>query len=284
MEKGKRHISDSLQSGISLFCSTHPEVAAVFLFGSQGTPQAREASDIDLALLFSPGKVPDLHGEMQLADELSRIFKRDDIDLVVLDKAPLFLGRRVVMEGAIIQETDYIAVSDFLERVFRFGPDYEYRQRQFYREYDAALKEAYSRNMVDREIIRRKLNLLEENRRRLRELEALSEEVFLKHFYYVASAKYLLQTSIEGMLDVGNHIIARERLRAPETSAEVFTVLVETGFLPADKESDFRNMAKFRNRVVHLYHDIDDREIYRLIPEGLSDIDVFVAGIVEKIL
>lgn len=83
---------------------------------------------------------------------------------------------------------------------------------------------------------------------------------------------------------MGNHIIARERFRAPETSADVFTVMVENGFLPAEKEADFRSMAKFRNRVVHLYHDVNDREIYRLIPEGLRDIDVFMAAIAVKLL
>ena len=138
--------------------------------------------------------------------------------------------------------------------------------------------------MFDCEIIRRKVILLTENLQRLRELAALPEEVFLERFYYAASAKYLLQVSIEGMLDAGNHIIARERLRTPATSADTFSVLVETGYLPEEKERDFRNMAKFRNRVVHLYHDVDDREIYRLIPEGLRDIDIFLSAIVAKVL
>ena len=143
----ERHITESLRSGVSRFCQDHPEVAAVFLFGSQGTPAERANSDIDLALLFLPGKIPDLRGEMQLTDDLSRIFGRDDIDLVVLDKAPMFLLRRVVIEGMILIETDYLVVSDFLEMVYRFGPDYDYRRRQFCRDYDAALKEAYGKNV-----------------------------------------------------------------------------------------------------------------------------------------
>lgn len=144
--RAERTISDSLRSGVGLFCGSHPEVAAVFLFGSHGTPAERESSDIDLALLFRPGQTPDLRREMQLADEFSRIFRRDDIDLVVLDKAPLFLCRRVVLEGTIVQENDYMVASDFLERVYRFGPEYEFRRSQFCREYDAALKGAYGIN------------------------------------------------------------------------------------------------------------------------------------------
>ena len=141
-----RKISDFLQERIHLFCSTHSEVAAVFLFGSHGTPAERETSDVDLALLFRAGQIPDLRREMQLADELSRIFGRDDIDIVVLNKAPLFLCSRVVRDGTIICEKDYIVVSDFLENVYRYGPDDEVRRRRFSQEYDAALKEAFGKN------------------------------------------------------------------------------------------------------------------------------------------
>ena len=117
----ERTISDSLRSGVSLFCSSHPEVAAVFLFGSYGTPAEREKSDIDLALLFRPGQIPVLRREMQLTDELCRIFRRDDIDLVVLDKAPLFLSRRIVPEGAILYEDDYNDVND--REIYRLIPE-----------------------------------------------------------------------------------------------------------------------------------------------------------------
>ena len=137
--------------------------------------------------------------------------------------------------------------------------------------------------MVDHDVLRQKINVLEENISKLNELAALPLEIFLGKFYYVDAGKHLLQTSIEAMLDISQHIIARRRFRNPQTDAEAFTILVEQGILPAEKEADLRNMAKFRNRVVHLYHDVDDREVYQLLAVGAKDGQEFVAAIVAKL-
>jgi uncharacterized protein YutE (UPF0331/DUF86 family) len=39
-------------------------------------------------------------------------------------------------------------------------------------------------------------------------------------------------------------------------------------------------MAKFRNRLVHLYWDIDRRELYRIIQEDIKDFSEFQDAIV----
>jgi len=39
-------------------------------------------------------------------------------------------------------------------------------------------------------------------------------------------------------------------------------------------------MAKFRNRLVHLYWDIDRRELYRIIQEDINDFSKFQDAIV----
>ncbi|SDF73034.1 type VII toxin-antitoxin system HepT family RNase toxin [Sporolituus thermophilus] len=134
--------------------------------------------------------------------------------------------------------------------------------------------------MVDRDVICNRISYIEDNIRQLNELAKLTEAEFLSRFYYVASAKYLLQTAIEAMLDIAHHIIARQRYRAPRTYAEVFSVLVEHGILPAESENTYRQIAKFRNRVVHLYHEVANKEVFQILKEGISDIQAFVKAIV----
>ena len=137
--------------------------------------------------------------------------------------------------------------------------------------------------MVDRDIILNRISYIEDNLRQMRTLANLPEEEFVSHFYYVASAKYLLQTAIEAMLDIAHHIIARQRFRAPRSYAEAFTVLVEQGFLAAEDETTYRQIAKFRNRVVHLYHEVDDKEVFRIMKECTSDIQLFIKAIISRI-
>lgn len=139
------------------------------------------------------------------------------------------------------------------------------------------------KEMVDRDIIQNRISYIEDNIRQMTELANLQEEEFLGHFYYVASAKYLLQTSIEAMLDIAHHIIARKRFRVPRSYAEAFTVLVEHGILPAENENTYRQIAKFRNRVVHLYHEVDDKEVFRILKECIGDIRLFIKAILSCI-
>jgi len=80
---------------------------------------------------------------------------------------------------------------------------------------------------------------------------------------------------IETCLDIGGHIISDERLRVPETCAEVFRILVEKGILPEPHLDAFEKMAKFRNIVVHDYERIDPEIVVGMLRNNLQDFDIF---------
>lgn len=109
----------------------------------------------------------------------------------------------------------------------------------------------------------------------------LPEEEFLEKFYYIESAKHLLQISIEAMLDIAHHIIARERYRNPQIYAEAFLILIENKILSKKNEEKYLQMARLRNRVVHLYHEMGDKDIYRILKEGKEDLKDFAKAIVQ---
>lgn len=116
----------------------------------------------------------------------------------------------------------------------------------------------------------------------LSEISEVSQEVFVKDKILVGSAKYYLQVSIEICLDVANHIIAAERLRAPKNYADAFTVLEENDILNKILGQKLRQMAKFRNRLVHLYGEIDDVFVCEFIKNDLKDIRSFQKIIIQK--
>ena len=116
----------------------------------------------------------------------------------------------------------------------------------------------------------------------LKEISKESEEAFLKNQIIIGSAKYYLQISIECCLDVANHIIASERLRAPNDYADSFTVLEEKGIFHQQLGQRLRQMAKFRNRLVHLYGEIDDKYVYEFLKTDVEDIRKFRKIIIEQ--
>ena len=110
----------------------------------------------------------------------------------------------------------------------------------------------------------------------LREIGAATEEEFLADPRSIAAAKYYLIVSIEASVDLCTHLISRNRFRAPEDYADTFRVLRENGALPGDLTDRLIDMAKFRNRLVHRYWNVDDTYIYALISHDIADISLLV--------
>lgn len=110
----------------------------------------------------------------------------------------------------------------------------------------------------------------------LNELSSLPEEEFLKNKHYVASAKYNLLIAIEACIDIAYHIISKNRMRLPRDYADSFKVLMENNVISEDLGKRLMLMARFRNRLVHIYWDVDDKMVYQYIRENISDIEEFL--------
>ncbi|KRQ87640.1 hypothetical protein ABG79_00441 [Caloramator mitchellensis] len=136
---------------------------------------------------------------------------------------------------------------------------------------------------IDFEKIKQKIIFVEDNLRKINELKRLSKDEFLKDFRNIDSAKYLLQTSIEAMLDIANHIIARNRWGKVETNRDSFEILSNKGIIDKKDIEKYFLMAKFRNRIVHMYIDIDDETIYGILINNTDDIKRFIENIAINI-
>jgi len=68
-------------------------------------------------------------------------------------------------------------------------------------------------------------------------------------------------------------------LEIPKTNADSFRVLCRENILSPHKEETYTAMARFRNRVVHMYDQVDNREVYRILKNNLEDFVDFVKDI-----
>jgi uncharacterized protein YutE (UPF0331/DUF86 family) len=127
--------------------------------------------------------------------------------------------------------------------------------------------------MVSVEKITDKLGRLDEFRSVLQGMHGISLDAFLKD-------KILI--GIECCLDIANHIISAERFRAPSDYADSFKVLEEQGIVTAEFGLKLRQMAKFRNRLVHLYGEIDDAYVHEFIRKDLQDFISFKKVVADK--
>lgn len=117
----------------------------------------------------------------------------------------------------------------------------------------------------------------------LRDLGELPQDTFLGDDHKVGNAKYKLIVAIEGCLDLANHVISRNELRMPEGYADTFAVLAENDVLEAAFADRLGEMARFRNRLVHIYWDVDDARVHRYLEHELGDLDRFLDAILDQL-
>lgn len=136
---------------------------------------------------------------------------------------------------------------------------------------------------IDKKKVLDKLQIIQETLLKLVTLSRLSEEEFLLDFRNYDSTKYNFIKVIEAIIDISNHIIARKGLGVPRTFSDTFEILNKAGLISKEESEIYKRMARFRNRLVHFYHEVDENEVYIILKNNLEDIRSFV-NFVEKIL
>lgn len=136
--------------------------------------------------------------------------------------------------------------------------------------------------MINIDKVRHKLSIVEDNLSKLDILKNQSKDDFLEDFRNVESAKHLLQLSIESMMDICDHIIARNRLGVPETSADSIRILAQKGYFTKENTEKYIVMTKFRNKVVHMYTEIKAEEIFTILQNNLYDFKMFISEILKR--
>jgi uncharacterized protein YutE (UPF0331/DUF86 family) len=114
---------------------------------------------------------------------------------------------------------------------------------------------------------------------RLRSLKTFDKESFISNHDKIGSAKYNFIVAIESAIDICNHTISQNGYRAPEDYADTFQVLGEQGAFDKDFTKVLKDMAKFRNRLIHLYWEVDDKQVYEILQSRLDDFKTFLDNI-----
>jgi len=125
------------------------------------------------------------------------------------------------------------------------------------------------------------LTNLQNYQKKLAILAAYARSDFLQDFTKVESAKYLLQISVQCCLDIAYHIISEKGYSPAQDSYDAFVILQKKGIFPDSFMPTLRQMVSFRNRVVHLYWEVDEAVVYEILQNNLGDFNTFVNHILD---
>jgi len=134
-------------------------------------------------------------------------------------------------------------------------------------------------NEVNRDRVRDLAGHIRNACRELMILAGQGSDIFLADSRSINSAKYLLIVATEAALDICNHLAAKAGGRSPQDYADCMAVLAEIGVIDQDLRLRMSKMARFRNLLVHLYGNVDDREVFRVIAENLGDLELYLKAV-----
>ncbi|ACV64690.1 DNA polymerase beta domain protein region [Desulfofarcimen acetoxidans DSM 771] len=142
MEKVEQLLGAEKCVALRNFIKEQKDVVALYLFGSILTEYYGSHSDLDLGIVFFTSDVK-LERELELDVQISDILGTEKVDLINLNKTPVQLSFQAISKGVLIQENDYIELSNFLEKTMKFYGDYCIDLEYYYSEYRKSLREAF---------------------------------------------------------------------------------------------------------------------------------------------
>ena len=113
---------------------------------------------------------------------------------------------------------------------------------------------------------------------RLKNLSSLQEETFLDGDTPAIAESYI-RRSLEAIFDVGRHIIARTAGKGIVEYKEVASALGSAGVVTKGLSERLKLMAGYRNRLIHFYHEVTDKELFLIVNNNISDMEDFVKEI-----
>jgi uncharacterized protein YutE (UPF0331/DUF86 family) len=127
--------------------------------------------------------------------------------------------------------------------------------------------------MVRPEVIRKRLNKIDEYLVVLRRLQRYGRDEFISDPERYGSAERFLHLAIGALLDMGNHVIDDEGLGVVDWYSDVPRIFLKKGMTSLELSEKWIRMIGFRNTLVHGYMDVDWTIVYEVLQNGLCDIE-----------
>jgi len=128
-------LSEEVADRLRTVFADHPAVRGVYVFGSVATDQTWDESDLDLGIVVDEEKW-DRSDKVPLIGECMDAARRDRVDLVILNDAPLVLQFEAVRPNEVLYASDDFDPGGFSSKVLRMYWDFQphlRRQRKAYK-------------------------------------------------------------------------------------------------------------------------------------------------------
>lgn len=117
---------------------------------------------------------------------------------------------------------------------------------------------------------------------RAKEEYAVNPDGFATDYTRQDAAILNIQRACEAALDMGQHLIRREKLGIPQSARDVFNLLHQAGWIDAELADVLKRMVGFRNIAVHQYQQLQLPITVSIITKHLDDFLSFSKVLLQR--
>jgi len=132
------------------------------------------------------------------------------------------------------------------------------------------------------DVVLNKISVVERCVARAREEYDRDPATFLQDVTRQDAAILNIQRACEAALDLGQHLIRREKLGLPQSARDVFALLAQGGWIDAPLAENLKRMVGFRNIAVHDYQTLNMAVTVEIITRHLDDFLQFRRAILAR--
>jgi len=128
-------------------------------------------------------------------------------------------------------------------------------------------------------LVTRKLAVVDEHLRRLRERRPEELESFMKDLLLQDAVALSVLVVVQEAMDIALHIASDEGWELASTYRDAFVVLERHGVIPAALAASLASAAQLRNRIAHGYATLDPGRLWSELPAGVASFEAYARSV-----
>jgi uncharacterized protein YutE (UPF0331/DUF86 family) len=125
---------------------------------------------------------------------------------------------------------------------------------------------------ISQKVVTGKIELVQRFVSQIEDIDLEPVEAFISSPLNVAAGESNLRRSLEALLDLGRHVLARGFGVPAVEYGEIGPKMTTCGVLDRERGETLRKIGGYRNRLVHLYHEVTPEELHQILTTELQDV------------
>ena len=211
---------DKIIQKLKEYFKKHDDVAMAFLFGSKAGNRSHAGSDWDIAVYFKPEKSAveyeedgrEYPEEDRVWGDLIDILKTDNVDLVVLNRAPISIANSAIKGNPLVIK-DYRLWLEFMLIASREAENY----KEFVDDYYEISRRSVSISRQDEECLKKTLSFLEEQIGLYGHFADFTEKEYSNDVHKRNDVERWVENIVNASIDIAKIIVASQKKPIPDT-------------------------------------------------------------------